>query len=296
MRYIVPILATLTFLLSTILVRSESLTVSLVVGVTEVVFSGYTSPSSQIVIKEDGSVVGTTTSDSSGLWTKTVSVAVPTTHTYELYATDASSIASATISYSLSVLGGTTTSISNIVMPPTILLSGTTLSGQSYPGSSLTATSDLGDTLTITVPGSGMWSTDLTTWLTGGPHNISVVTTVGSFISLSSTSLTYTTPAPSPSPTPTPSSTPTSSSTTTSASSSPAATSSPFTSPSSAPTSTPIPYAIEIYDQNQDGRLGLGELISVITSWLKQHLPCDLNRDTRCDLIDLSILLYYFER
>ncbi|MBP9702468.1 hypothetical protein KBD69_02170 [Candidatus Woesebacteria bacterium] len=287
MRYIVPILATLTFLLSTILVRSESLTVSLVVGVTEVVFSGYTSPSSQIVIKEDGSVVGTTTSDSSGLWTKTVSVAVPTTHTYELYATDASSIASATISYSLSVAGGTTTSISNIVMPPTVILSGTTLSGQSYPGSSLTATSDLGDTLTLTVPGSGMWSTDLTTWLTGGPHNISVVTTVGSFISLSSTSLTYTTPAPSPSPTTTPNS---------SSSLSPTPTSSPSPSPSSAPTSTPIPYAIEIYDQNQDGRLGLGELISVITSWLKQHLPCDLNRDTRCDLIDLSILLYYFER
>jgi hypothetical protein len=288
MRYFVPILLTLSYILITpFLARSESLTVSLVVGVTEIVFAGYASPNSQIVIKEDGSVVGTTTSDSSGNWTKAITVAVPSNHTYELYTTDTLSVASSTISYSLSVAGGTTTTISNIVMPSTILLTGTTLSGQSYPGSSLTLTSNLGDTLTLTVPLGGLWSLDLTTWLSGGPHAISAISTVGSYISLSSSSVNYTAPAPSPSPAITPTPSPTS-----------PPTSTPPLSPvpSLSPTPTPKPYPIALYDQNSDGRLSLSELFGVISSWLKRHLPCDLNRDTRCNLIDLSILLYYFER
>lgn len=288
MRFFYSILATLTFLLSTVLVHSESLTVSLMVGVTEVIFSGYASPNSQIVVKEDGSVVGTTTSDSGGNWTKTISVAVPSNHTYELYATDTSSLATATISYSLSVAGGTTTSIGNIVMPSTITLNGSTLSGKSYPSSSLTLTSNLGDTLTLTVPTSGIWSLDLTTWLSGGPHSISAVSSIGSYLSLNSSSVSYTAPTPSPSPTQTPTPAPTN----------PTSSSPSLATPTPSPTTTPTPkpYPITLYDQNNDGRLSLSELYGVISSWIKRHLPCDLNRDTRCDLIDLSILLYYFER
>lgn len=292
MRYFVPILVALTFLLSTLLVRSESLTVSLVVGVTEVTFSGYTSPLAQIVIKEDGGVIGTTTSDSSGNWSKTVSIALPGLHTYELYGTDSSSRTTATISYNLSVVGNTTTTIDNIVLPPTAELSGTNLIGSSYPGSTITITFSSGETPSLVVPASGNWSYDLTTHTSSA--TITVTATVGSFLSLQSTSLSYVAPTPTPSQTPSPSTSPSSSSTTASASPSPSSSITPSVSPSPSP--TPTPFFIPLYDQNQDGKLGIGELFDVITSWLKHHLPCDLNRDQKCNLIDLSILLYYFER
>ena len=292
MRYLVPVLLTFIFLLSTILVRSESLTVSMVVGVTEVVFSGYTGPNSQIVIKEDGSVIGTTTSDSSGLWSKTVSIALPGLHTYELYGTDSSSRTTATISYNLSVVGNTTTTIDNIVLPPTAELSGTNLIGSSYPGSTITITFSSGETPSLVVPASGNWSYDLTTHTSSA--TITVTATVGSFLSLQSTSLSYVAPTPTPSQTPNPSTSPISSSTTTSTSPSPSSSVTPSISPSPSP--TPTPFFIPLYDQNDDGRLNLSELFEIVSSWLRHHLPCDLNNDQKCDLVDLSILLYYFER
>lgn len=281
------------FLITLVLARSaihaESLSISLVVGTTEVILSGYTSPLSQVVVKEDGSVIGTTTSDSLGNWSKTISVAIPSLHTYELYVTDASSRISKTISYNLNVAGNTTTTISNIVLPPTLSQSTTTITGSGYPTATITLTSSSGDSYTTIIPGTGNWQIDLSSVL-GGPYTLTATQSVGSYISLESTTLSFT------GSTPTPSSTPNSSSSSTSISSPQPSTSIP---PTITPTTSPspkTPFFVPLYDNNQDGKLALSELFEVLKNWLTRHLPCDLNKDSKCNLIDLSILLYYFER
>lgn len=280
-------LTLLTLILTYTHIRAESLTVSLVVGTTEVVFSGYTSPLSQIVVKEDGSVIGTTTSDSMGNWNKTISVSIPALHTYELYSTDASSRTSQTISYNLNVVGNTTTTIGNIVLPPTISSVESTITGSGYPTATITLTSSSGDVYTTTVPANGNWQYDLSAIL-GGPYSLTATQSVGSYISLESASISFTGTTPAPSSTPTPSS-----------SAAPSQSSSPSPSLIATPSPSPSPnnpFFFPLYDNNQDGKLTLSELFDILKNWLTHHLPCDLNNDSKCNLIDLSILLYYFER
>lgn len=269
--------------------HSESLTVSMQVGATQVVFSGYTSPSSFVVIKEDSIVVATTTADSSGNWSSTVNVAIPDIHNYTIYSTDLQSQTSASVEYSLNVSGNTTTTIDHIVLPPTLNLSGSTLSGLTYPASQITILVSTGPSYSLTADSNGAWSYDLSSLL-GGPHTINVTTTVTStYVSVASTAITYTAPSASPSPTPAPSS---STSPTSLSSASP--TISPT--PRAMPSTSPAPFFIAIYDLNHDGKLGKSELIEIIKSWLQKLLVCDLNHDKKCNLIDLSILLYYIER
>lgn len=292
-RFALTLLPLLLFLFPVTRILAESISVSLQVGSTLLTFSGYTSPSALVVIKEDGNVVGTTTSNASGDWTHTLTVAVPTLHTYDLSATDTANHSTSTVSYNLNVVGNTTTTLTNIVLPPTLTLLGSTAFGTTYPNSSLTLTFDTGNSATFPVGGTGAWSYDLSA-LAPGTYTLTATSTVGSYLSLESTPVTYTATAasPSPTPTPTPSSTPTSSSAPSSQSSAPSASPSPSLSPSP----TPAPFFLPLYDQNQDGHLTLSELYDVIKNWLSAHLPCDLNRDQACNLIDLSILLYYFER
>lgn len=285
--------------------HAESITVSLQVGSTLLTFSGYTSPSALVVIKEDGSVVGTTTSNAAGDWTHTLTVAVPSLHSYSLSATDTLNRQTSAVSYNLNVVGNTTTTVDHIVLPPTLSVTGTQASGAGYPNSSLTLTLSSGNTTTLALPSTGLWSYDLST-LSPGTYTFSATNTVGSYLSLESTAVSYSAPASSPSPTPTPSSSPTSLSSSPAPASSPCSSQasdstpcSPSPTPSSAtpsPSPTPTPFFIPLYDENADGRLNLSELATIIKNWISHHLPCDLNRDQQCNLIDLSILLYYFER
>lgn len=143
-------------------------------------------------------------------------------------------------------------------------------------------------------------------------------------------------PAPTPTPTltltPTPINTPTPvflSKATTTPTSAPAATSAPGAAATNTPTPTPpaptltpvLPAVVAAFDINQSGRIEVTEVFVVVKTWveewrealskeisdlssattlkkesLKEVEKCDLNRDSRCDLIDLSILLYYVGR
>jgi len=108
-------------------------------------------------------------------------------------------------------------------------------------------------------------------------------------------------------PTPTPTSTP-------------GPTSTPTPAPTATPTPTPaptLPLVVRVFDFDASGRIEIGEVFSAVGAWVKEWkeilkeeialvkgeaiIPrkikrCDLNRDGRCDLIDLSILLYYVGR
>ncbi len=119
------------------------------------------------------------------------------------------------------------------------------------------------------------------------------------------------TPTPTLSPTSTPTPTP---GTTTNSSSSITPTTSQST-PTITPTqtTTPIlpPFVLRL-DPNNDGRISIKEVFAVAKDWVEQwrqqiaeeakgvpgqkQWQCDLNRDYKCNLTDLSILLFYVER
>lgn len=293
MRIVAVILYTLYAILYTShIVHAESLTVSLQVGTTQVMFSGYTSPDSFVVIKEAGNVVGTTSSNSLGNWSTIVTVAIPSIHTYTISSTDTQSRQTSSIEYSLNVIGNTTTNIEHIVIPPTISLSSTVLSGATYPSSTLTITISNGDTATINPNSAGNWSYDLAS-LAYGSYTITASTSVlPSYLSLESNPISYIATAPSPTPSPQTSASNSSSPST----SNPPSTQSPTPAPTLSPSPSPRPFFVNIYDTNSDGRLTTPELFDIIKAWLRKLLICDLNHDARCNLTDLSILLYYIDR
>lgn len=132
------------------------------------------------------------------------------------------------------------------------------------------------------------------------------------------------TPTPTPTATPTPTPTPT---TTTSNSSSSNGSSTTTTSSTSTATPTPtsivsslpiIPDVLKFYADylNSNGRIGISNLFNVIKSWVndwKEVLAeelvvtngktvqtkgrrCDVNQDNKCDIKDLSVLLFYVEK
>jgi len=130
-------------------------------------------------------------------------------------------------------------------------------------------------------------------------------------------------PAPTPTPTPTPTSTPTLTLTPT-----PAVTSTPVPGPTSTPgpgpTATPGPAATatvvptpscslptiirSFFDPNVDCKIETAEVYQAVKIWVdewREYLKsltgetvaqapiCDINKDEKCDLFDLSVLLYY---
>lgn len=266
-------------------VFAESLSVSLQVGSTEVSFSGYTSPNSQVLVKEGTSVIGTTTSDNLGNWTKVITVAIPDTpHTYTLTAIDTSARTTTPLSYNLNVAGNTTTTLDNIVLPPTFAINNHTALGSAYPLATLTLSSSNGQTTSTTADSSGNWEIDLHSLAFTSSVSLQVTATVGSYLSINTASLAYHPLASAPSPT----------------SESPAPSASTTPSPTTVSTPSffpsPTPFFIPVYDADGNGRLSLDELFEIVKNWLTQYLPCDLNRDNVCNLVDLSVLLYYVER
>lgn len=66
-----------------------------------------------------------------------------------------------------------------------------------------------------------------------------------------------------------------------------------------------LPGRVSNFDLNSDGSITSGEAFGVVRRWgdalrnadQEQEIrSCDINADTRCNLVDLSILLYYVDR
>src|SRR4030042_234106 len=101
------------------------LTVSINVGDTILTLSGKTSPNASVTVIESGSVVGTTTADASGSFSKSLLAQTPGIHNISIYATDTNGVTTSTVTYSVSLASLVETTLSNIVLPPTINLSDT---------------------------------------------------------------------------------------------------------------------------------------------------------------------------
>lgn len=154
--------ATFCLLRIPVVYSQSNVNVTFTVGETNAVFEGYTSPNSLIVFMESNSIIGTATSDSTGFFMKTFYLLDPGLHEYTLYAVDPESTQSSAVTYSVAIPGGVTTTISNIVLPTSIKVSGgTLLSGYSVPGSSIEIYLDgVGFFTLIADPFTGYWEYD----------------------------------------------------------------------------------------------------------------------------------------
>lgn len=182
-------------------INAESLSVSLRVGDTQISFDGYSSPGAYITIKQNGSVVGTTVADSSGNWVKVIDAYNPGIQSFDLYATDTSSLLTPTITYNVNLPANTLTSISNIVFPPTLTaptlptLSSDSLiiTGMTHPLSTLTVLISDGDTHTVNPNLDGTWSVSISMANSSGAYTAYVTASMpGSYLSLASNSISYT--------------------------------------------------------------------------------------------------------
>lgn len=280
------------------------LTVSINVGDTILTLSGKTSPNASVTVIESGSVVGTTTADASGNFSKSLLAQTPGIHNIGIYATDAKGVTTSTVTYSVSLASLVETTLSNIVLPPTINLSGTGIAkGETvdiYGYGVVSSTISLlitGQTMVNTTSdSSGYWKYSFGTGnlTVGSTYDVyaKVTTTVG-YQSESSKTLSFKIQtAPTATPAPTATSTPTSEVT---------ATPSPVPTPRSV-----IPLVVAVFDIDGSGRIEVTEVFEAVKGWVeewrgvlkeeKELKKCDINRDQRCNLIDLSILLYYVGR
>lgn len=300
------------------------LTVSIRVGEeATMTFSGKTSPNAQVSFLENNSVLGTTVAESDGSFTKSLLSQTPGIHTYALYTTDTNGKTSSTVNYSVALTVGTETTLSNIILPPTINLSGTEIGkGDTLKFSGLTVTSS---TVTLFINGtshsysmsksttadsSGYWEYNYGTGdLAIGEYNVYAKTsTTDGYQSESSelknfkiqTATPTTTPGATPTVTPGPTTTTITEVTVTT------------------PTPTPaLPLLVSIFDIDKSGKIELTEVFTAVKSWVeewkeilkgetlkgealavfeKKPKKCDINHDNRCNLVDLSVLLYYIGR
>lgn len=319
------------FYLVKVPVLAEDLSVTIRVGSTTLTFSGKTSPSAQVTFMESGAVVGTTQADTNGDFSKSLIYFIEGTYTISIYSTDSSNRTTSTVSYSRTLTLGQDTTVSNVVLPPTINLSSSSVTA----GDSLTISGEtaLSSTIDLTFSNSGTGSTSPnavgswqysydTSGLSAGSYSVYAKTTVGGYQSEASETKTFTVSAvPTPTPTPTPTATLTPTPTTGGPTNTP--TPGPTSTPGPGPTSTPAPAAtatptsvgflqkiltkvipanLRIFDINNSGTIELAELYEAVEKWVglwrekPQSIACDLNNNSKCNLVDFSILVYYVNR
>jgi hypothetical protein len=299
--FLISLLSLFLFFPKICLAQTE-LTVTIRVGVTNLTLSGRISPNAQVTFIENGAVIGTTTANSSGLFSKTLEAMESGIHSIGIYATNSNSETTSTVNYSVSLTLGTETTLSNIILPPTIALSGEgiakgdnlKISGSAVPSSTVTifingTSHSFSTSKTTTSASSGVWEYSYGTGdLSLGDYKVEAKTsTSDGYQSESSEIMNFKVQT-------VPTSTPAPGTTTTTAVSAPTSTPGPSFLPS-------LPVFINFFDIDGSGRIEIREIFNAAKLWVEQWRQrktenCDLNRDKSCNLLDFSILLYYIGR
>ncbi len=293
-----------------------NLNVSLQVGDTTITLSGKTSPSAIVTISEDNAIVGTTSADSLGNFTKTLDSQNEGLHEFSIYATDTSSTVTAVTTVSLSAAAFENTSVSNIILPSTMYITNTnvdqgdpiTLSGYGVPSSTIQVyISTVTGFSTTTSDSNGYWTYTIdTTNVSGGEHSVYVkVVTPSNYTSLSSTQTTISVDVP-------------------------AAdnegddddedddndndedsdnndtiietvTNLITDGLSKTEADETLLNILSYFDIDKSGKIEMSELELALRRWMleakgKGSGNCDLNFDGKCNIVDFSILLYYIDR
>lgn len=85
---------------------------------------GYASPSATVYFLDAGSVLGTEVATVGSVFDKTLLALDPGIHLISIYATDTGTRNTLTITFSINVIGGSTTIVSGIILPPIISVTG----------------------------------------------------------------------------------------------------------------------------------------------------------------------------
>lgn len=282
---------------SVLIVRAANLTVSLSVGLTYFTVNGYTSPGSSVTLTENGSVIGTTAADGSGYYEITIQ-GTDGIHTYGIYGVDAEGNTTPTISHTVSLTPGSTTTIGDLILPPTLVPStvdtevGTDieLKGFAAPLSDIYIFFSNELMATVQTDSAGLYSGHISTGnYNPGTHALTTrIVRENGNSSLDSQSYVITLRDK-----------------TLSSSPSPSIEYSPLLAPTQQaerqePRKGENPLILH-FDPNGDGTLTDSELEHIVKHWIAswkvtQDGHCDLNRDGECTLVDFSILMYYIER
>ena len=115
----------------------------LIPGITKVIFKGRAYPNAFLTLLKNGKITATFFAETSGLFEKELSGLSGGTYTFGIWAEDTEKRKSVTLSFSVSILSGTTTTISGIFISPTISLTPTQVEkgnpvkifGQTFPES-----------------------------------------------------------------------------------------------------------------------------------------------------------------
>jgi hypothetical protein len=234
--------------------------------------SGFSSPGAFVTLSENGTVVGTASSDVLGYFSFPVTGMDPGVHSFRISGSDVNDLTTSQASLQLNLIGGTVTTAENVLLSPTLQLDKVerrpgdelTISGASKPNSqvnifiesplhSYSATSDaLGD-WSYTIPG-----TETDKYLPGQYRAYTNVQDNTGNQSIASNTLSFTVLA--------------------------------------RETNDNPPPACDISkgDLNCDTRTNLTDFSILLFHWKTNHKLADINNDGAVNLTDFSIMMFYF--
>ncbi len=138
----------------------------------QVTITGFTAPRSAVTFLVDGKIAKTATAGSNGEYTVVLDLIARGAYTFGVYSTDAARVKTSTFSTSFTVTGARASNLSNIMIPPSILVSPDpatpgspiTISGYTLPNATVTIENEKEGSassrrvLTGTSNGNGAWS------------------------------------------------------------------------------------------------------------------------------------------
>ncbi|MBU6389704.1 dockerin type I repeat-containing protein, partial [Patescibacteria group bacterium] len=227
-----------------------------------------------VTLTESGAVIGTTSATGDGSFSFPLSGVDPGNHTYGISATDVNNLATAQVQEQLYLLANTATSVTNILLSPTIQLDKATIqpgdtltiSGSARPLSqmsiftesplkSYSASTDIQGNWSYTLP-----SSETQNYAPGQYRAYAIVTDSNGNQSLTSPSVN-------------------------------------FLVEQSTSGNNPAPSCdISHGDLNCDGTVNLTDFSILLYWWGTDHKAADINGDGIVNLVDFSIMMYYFQR
>jgi hypothetical protein len=283
-----------------------SLTTSVMVGVAQLQFEGYTCSGCLVTFVENSSTIGSAYANSSGFFSKNFDSMLPGVHDVGIYATDPQGAVSDTITYSQAVTVGNILTLSNIILPPTISSSATSVeqgqsivvSGYGPPGQTIALSVEGGGlSVTLTSDTSGYWTYTFS-GISLAPGNYGFKAQAqysGGYLSETTLPLSFTISTVSITPTPLPG---------------PTATAAPVQTVTLnvGPLTLKVPLLSQVnkvlapffrlFALGNDGKYSSDQFVSVLKKWVDywrkgEQTTCDLNIDKYCDIYDFSILLFH---
>jgi hypothetical protein len=181
---IMPFLSVLCALYATV-AHAATTTVTIGVGDTTLTITGRASPDSFITILDGNNVVGTTTANSSGAFTKTLTAVAPGIHQLQVYGRDSDGRLTDTIRVQVDANEHFETTI-DLFLPPSLQVSHATVvqgqtvnySGATIPNGTVSFVIDDTQTVSIAADSTGRWQYQLATNdLAYGSHTVFVFVT-----------------------------------------------------------------------------------------------------------------------